>query len=149
MNKTVYVVECGEYSSKYVAALFSDSDSAAAYARANEGHVMEYDLDEPLSENETRQLRRGEHRYQVSMDINGLNAQANESWEPLEKPVEYLHARIDRDGTPRRINGQCWATSETHAIKIINDRRTQWIANGPHVGLEDRLAARWFVVSTE
>ena len=42
MSTTVFAVMCGEYSSKYLAAVFTDRDNADAYARANKGWVEEH-----------------------------------------------------------------------------------------------------------
>ncbi len=51
MSKTVYIVTCGEYSDYRILAVFSDKETAEAYAKLDVGYdgpsVEEWDLDVP------------------------------------------------------------------------------------------------------
>ena len=128
MTKTVWAVMCGAYSAKYLAAVFTEHDRADAFARANDGYVDEYDLDPPLGEAEQRHLRPGEHFYDVTMDVDGQDAEAWEDWSTSTD--RYLQCRINKEWQAQRLSGSCWATSEEHAIKILNERRGFWLAQG-------------------
>lgn len=124
MTKTVYVVEGGAYSDKYVAAVFSNRDDANALAYTiDPSGVYELELDPELSEAEKRHIRPGEYAYNMAMDTDGNNAQA---WETWREPANELWARNDL----KRLSSSCWATSEQHAIKILNERRSAWLAAG-------------------
>jgi hypothetical protein len=141
---TVYVVEFGAYSDSYVGGVYTSEDEANAVARTNDGYVSSYELDPPLSEAERRHLRPGECVYRVSMGADGNDAQANPHWGP--EPSGDLSVRVDSDNVARRLSGDCWARSEEHAIKILNDRRSQWVAMGSLVGgqVEPRVSG-WYV----
>lgn len=135
----VYVVELGAYSDRYVAAVFTNEDQAAAYARANDGTVGHFDLDPELGEDEKRHLRPGQHAYSFSMDYDGNQAQA---WEIWKDPDESLRVRVS-GGKPVRLAGGCWASSEKHAIKILNEKRTGWLIGGQRVGRPTNTTS-WF-----
>ncbi len=120
----IYLVEIGAYSDRYIAGAFSKRDDADAYARRHEGHVLCVTVDEEQFDEETRRfLRPGEHSYHVAMAAGGNDAEAEEMW---TDPQDYLNVW----GNNERFTGECWASSEEHAIKIVNDRRTQWLAIG-------------------
>ena len=129
----VYVVTFGGYSDSYVGGVYTDRDNADAAARANDGYVESMELDPPLSEAEQRYLRPGEHIYSVSMNVDGSGAQASEVWS-VESGVPELRVRVDSNNVPRSLSAICWARSEEHAIEILNDRRSQWLAMGALVG---------------
>ncbi len=131
MNETVWAVMCGAYSDKYLAAIFTDHDKADAYARAYDGHVSEYELDEVLDEKAARHLRPGEHLYTVAMDADGQNAGAWEYWKG--QADTFLDVRISKEGIAQRLSADTWATSEQHAIKILNERRSFWLAQSSPV----------------
>ncbi len=140
---TVYVVEFGAYSDSYVGGVYTSQDEANAVARIDGGYVSSYELDPPLSEAEQRHLRPGEHGYQVSMGMDGNDSTINEIWGEVS---DGLSVRLNSDDKARRLSGSCWARSEEHALKIMNDRRTQWIAMGSLVGgqVEPRVSG-WYV----
>lgn len=121
----IYLVECGEYSGRYVAGAFRTAEEADAAARAWDGYVTEVDFGE-LGDKEKRFLRPGERQYHVSMDSDGNNAEASATWSAAE---DLLSVRI-RDEKPQRFSCTCWAPSEQGAIKILNERRSAWLA-GP------------------
>ncbi len=137
----VYVVTFGAYSDSYVGCVYTNQDDADATARAGGGYVEEHELDLPLSEAETRHLRPGEHVYQVGMYVDGSGAHADKTWQP--RPHDGLFADVGYDNKVGYLKGTCWALSEEHAIKILNDRRSQWIAMGSLIGT--RKSDGWYV----
>ncbi len=129
----VYVVTHGAYSDTSVTGVYTSRDDANAVARTgDDGYVEEYDLDPPLTEKQARHIRYGESVYNVTMDLDGNDSQVNEHW--VSEVHDGLRVRVDSDNVARRLSGTCWARSEEHAIKIVNDRRSQWVAMGSLVG---------------
>lgn len=133
----VYIVECGEYSGRYIAAVFAEEALADAYARANDGSVDEFEVETTISEEEQRHLRPGERAYSVGMDVDGSGAQARAMW---STPEERLGVRM-RGGMPERFSFSCWASSEEHAIKQLNDRRSAWLSGPRMAGTRNTQAA--------
>lgn len=141
-GRVVYVVEYGSYSERYVAGVFTDRDAAAAFTRAGYGTLTEHEVTNELSPAAQRQLRPGERRYKVIMDRTGNEASAWESFAPVEDVLRHLWVQFYK-GNPVWFTGDCWASDEEHAIKILNDRRTQWLAMGAHTG-KAQLGGLWY-----
>jgi hypothetical protein len=125
----VYVVGFGSYSDQHNHAAYTSADHADAVARSTgteyePGWVDELELDPPLDEEVTIFIRPGERLYQVVMDGDGNNAQAWVGWD--KESTDRFGVAKDKS----RFSCETWATSEEHAIKILNDRRAQWIALG-------------------
>lgn len=120
----VYAVEAGSYSDRWIVGVWSDEDNADAVAREYDACVMDFDLDEPLSEKAARLKRPGIRTYHVTMEArSGQYARA----QPIFQQTD-LDERSCSNGT--LFGTGCWATSEEEAIKIANDRRTAWLAGG-------------------
>lgn len=136
---TVYIVECGEYSGRFIAAAYDNQDWADAYARANDGCVLEIEIEETLEEEAKRYLRPGERYYWVGMNRDGNDAQAWPQWNEKKATAPETFG-VQKGG--RRIVTGCWASSEEHAIKIVNDRRSRWLAvGGPEGTIEGKHPA--------
>lgn len=128
---TLYGIWYADYSNSYVGdAVYTSRDDADAVARASNGDIVEFEVDPPLNK-KTHKLRRpGERFYHTAMNCNGHKAQAWDSYPSELHPAEDMSVRVNKGGEVERFNVACWAEDEKHAIKIANDRRTQWIAAG-------------------
>lgn len=123
-RRMVYVVRAGEYSDTWTVGVYTKPDHADAVARAKDGYVEDFEIDPALDEDAVRHLRPGERLYQVLMRRDGQEARAWPQWSgdaDMYLSANYAH---------HNIVGRCWATSEEHAIKIVNDRRIAWLAAG-------------------
>lgn len=137
----VYLVTSGSYSDYAVRAVFSTNALAEAFIEACQGkicsefnNVEEFDLD-PQGE-----AIRGKYRpFRVEMNIDGNNANAVEMDEDF--CGDYCGALVPRGSywwrrgynypPPDRFRGNVLARDKNHAIKILNEKRTQWIAEHP------------------
>lgn len=119
---TIYVVTQGDYSDYHICGVYSTEENATRaaelFSRANQAcDVEEYELD-ILSD-----CPNGMLPYIVLMEQNGnaaadriSAAQVPREWKPF--------------GDGLRVCFEMYACSETHAIKIANERRLQLIASG-------------------
>lgn len=125
-SKSIWVIEQGEYSDYHVVGIFSSKENAEKVLSIIEPSydppkIVEYKLDPGVEE-----LNQGLTPYSVLMEANGDTVH-------VEKYLVY-----DFNSTPKfsilrtikRILAIVFATSETHAVKIVNERRIQMIANG-------------------
>jgi len=126
----VYLVEYGEYSDKGISSVHTNRDEANAIARNDGSQVLEYELDEPFDENARPYLRPGEYQYLVRMMHDGNRASVIEEFDKTYNEARCLWVNS------QWINGRCWARSEGKAIKIINDRRSGWLAAGKPNGVK-------------
>lgn len=127
----VYGIWYADYSNSYVGGgVYTNRDDAAAVARESGGDIEEFEIDPPLSETATKLRRPNESFFWVGMDRDGNEAQAREEYFAKEPPSERADVRVNADGKAQRFNSHTWAKDEKHAIKIVNDRRRQWIAQG-------------------
>lgn len=122
---TIYVVEAGMYSDRYIVGAFTSVDNADAVARAENARVIDVEVDSPLSAEHKRHLRPGERLYHVLMKADGNDVTTDVIFEDLDTSGrDRYSARYDR------LMFRCWATSPEHAIKIANERRTGWLLGG-------------------
>lgn len=125
----LYGIWHADYSDSYVGdSVYSSQDDAEAVCRAGGGRLIEFELDRPLDEKEHKLRRPGERVYWVGMDTDGNGAQANVRYHAAEDEAS-TRIRV-ADGLALRFHIQTWAHDEQHAIKIANDRRAQWLAEG-------------------
>lgn len=118
----VWAVTVGAYSSAYVAAVFSDEDTAYEWAYDNDGHIDEFALDETAP----RKLKRGERYWDVRMSPDGNGAQATVcEWKPPHGDDGLFYGEHHEE-----LTATVMADSEEKAIKIVNDRRSGWLAAG-------------------
>jgi hypothetical protein len=134
MKTTVFAVECGEYSDYHVLGVYSTREKAQAMLNAifrpngdgtykvgygdDQPTIVEWDLDPGVEE-----LQQGYVRFEVEMKRDG--------------EVRHVREQIDGCGvTPRfyshpwALRADVWAKNNNHAVKIVNERRAQMIANG-------------------
>jgi len=136
-NKSVWVIECGQYSDYRVVGVFSSEEYAIKicellnagreYAKAT---VAEWPLDPAVED-----LNAGRHLYEVTMlrdgsververetlDIDNLDGNAK-IWMRSASP--YYRGKGVEDCLVKTV----FAEDDVHAIKIVNERRTQLIA---------------------
>jgi len=137
---SVFLVTQGEYSGYGVVAAFSALDSANAFVDARvqpdsrgrvdySWRVEEYGLDEPDPAGD--KARAGLVVWRVEMARDGTATEAG----------TIALGRTDSDyigvfrhnwghGNAERLVVIAWARDEKHAVKIANEKRTQWIASG-------------------
>jgi len=126
-SKSIWIIEQGEYSDYHVVGIFSTKENAekafhiidsSSYASPK---IVEYKLDPGVEE-----LNQGLTLYNVLMEANGDTVH-------VEKFLVYDFDDIPEISiliTTKRILAMIFATSKTHAVKIVNERRIQMIANG-------------------
>lgn len=128
--KSVWVIEAGEYSDYQVVGVFSTRENAELVASAiGYGSIAEWDLDPGVDG-----LRQGHPRFRVlmlrdgsveSVEVQeGWNAETFYVWPRSREPI------YAGKGIPDALNAWVWARDEKHAVKIVNEKRAQMIANG-------------------
>ncbi len=122
---TVYIVELGEYSDRYVAGVYS-SEANAKLAFPG-GDITPCDLDQGLD-----MVQAGLLPYSVQMFRDGHVESASNtqnmamSKEPYARVVQRQWGRDRRDV----LCVSLWAKDRAHAIKAANERRAHIIAAG-------------------
>lgn len=131
---TVWVVEEGEYSDYRVVGVFTSEANADLIASRVGGTVAEWPLDPAVAE-----LNQGLRVYAVQMQKDGtvdrcerqdLSAYGIETagsvtmWRRSQAPA------YAGKGIADVMNANVWAADKTHAIKIVNEHRAEFIASG-------------------
>jgi hypothetical protein len=126
--KEVWIVEEGEYSDYHVSGIFStEKDAQRACDVINDGDgwsrasISKRQLDPSVDE-----MNAGLVQFDVSMRINGDIKHCKVTNFIVLKP-----SLIHRKNSPRwedGVYGSVWAKDQTHAIKIVNEKRAQFIA---------------------
>lgn len=137
---TVYIVTHGEYSDYWIVGAFSTEEKAQEYIDAFKNNkqrnymygdfneIEEYDLDE--LDKCTIMTKQGNKFYCVYMYRNGDAEVSDKYPEPIDefeliKPPKGMYA-----DNRWYIRLTLWAKSPEHAVKIVNEKRAQLIANG-------------------
>jgi hypothetical protein len=117
---TIYVVTTGEYSDYGVAGVYTTKEEAEAVKAVlrDANDVAEYVLGEGIDK-----ATQGLYPYLVVMHYNGNGAMAH-CQSGLE--LNPFHA----EAFNMAVSMSCWARDEQHAIKILNEKRIQWLAEG-------------------
>jgi hypothetical protein len=136
--KMVYVVSSGSYSDYRINAIFSTKKLAEEFKRvvsdSDYNAIEVYELDP----NTTDMIKRGYSIWLVHMLIDGSTERVRKS-ETTRYDVENMGHSIWRrtqapaykgKGIPDILTSTVWAKTEKQAIKIVNEHRTQMIANG-------------------
>lgn len=126
----VYVVTSGDYSDYCIDAIFSTPEKAQEYMEVvtdnNYNDIQEYEVDIPIDADDFEKyswkglLSFGYKSFFVDMLKNGDGADA------YQKHVSGTYCKIEQD----HLHATVWAKNEEHAIKIVNEKRIQMIANG-------------------
>lgn len=136
----VWVVECGEYSDYRVVGVFSSEANAQLVADAirageyGEGpDVAKWELDPAVDA-----LNQGHRLWYVVMLRDGaverVDRQTLSAYE-IGHTAAHIWKRTKAPaykgkGIPDALTMTVWAKDETHAVKIVNEKRAQMIANG-------------------
>lgn len=126
----IYVVTSGSYSDYGIDAIFSTKEMAQAFIDGiktpyEEMRIGEWELDPHLKD-----LKKGRKAYRVTMSKEGkVREVANESSTYILNRVEYgFPPGISFQDNKKIMNCSCFADDEKHAIKIVNEKRIQFIA---------------------
>jgi hypothetical protein len=133
--KTVWVIEQGEYSGYRVTGVFTSEENAQFIAdrinaieqgRYGEATVDEWPLNPGIDE-----INKGLSKWRIGMLKNGNVYYAEPDDARLVDINEsYFYLQEAYGERPEMIVSKVWARDEQHAVKIVNERRTQMIANG-------------------
>lgn len=137
-RKTVWVIEQGEYSDYSVRGVFSSKENAervaVLYKRdwGDAPEVNEWVLDPAVEEtlqglvkwNVTLRRDGTVERCEQSTYYGNLNESVN-LWERTKAP-----AYRDKPDVEDALMAEVWAKGSEHAVKIVNERRAEWIALG-------------------
>jgi len=130
---TVWALEDGDYSDYHVIGVFSSEANAKLAAIQFGGSVVEWPLDPAVDE-----INAGLSTFIVWMHRDGY-VERCETWQPspYHPNGEMMLWRRSQApayrGTPKAIdiiNATVWARDENHAVKIVNEHRSQLIASG-------------------
>lgn len=134
-NQYIWVIEDGKYSDYGVLGVFSTEQHAQLARQRVGGTIAKWPLDPRVHE-----MRQGYKQYRVQMLRNGDVTQCKEKCQIKDLDVrndisilEYSRSRYYEQHPPVPpdcMDATVWAKDETHAIKIVNEYRTQWIAEG-------------------
>jgi hypothetical protein len=124
---SVFLVTSGRYSDYTVVAVFSTREAAEAYLPGvpdGNSSIAEFELDPATPP----VLREGQYVYRVDMRLNGDVIQVFDCHEPAGAYVnwDWLSVHVTDVG----IRDFVIASSEEHAVKIVNERRLQYLATG-------------------
>lgn len=129
MMKTVWVIETGEYPDYRVEGVFSTKERAEAVNAKVGGEVSEWPLDPAFNE-----LKKGYSVFLGEMLRDGTVERCS-PWDFEVTPRMTIWRRLEAPADagknmPDCLHGTVWAKDSTHAIKIMNEKRTQMIAMG-------------------
>src|SRR5262245_5421955 len=132
-EKKVYLVTSGSYSDYGVNAVFDSRELAEAMIRGRDG----YSIEEFVLNPGEQQYRAGQSLRSVTMRHDGSGVVVCDfgfAMEPSEDRI-FIEQEQGWEPGPRAIVAfvlECdvWSKDETHAIKVANERRGQWIADG-------------------
>lgn len=128
----VWIIEDGDYSDYHIIGIFSSKENANMIREKTGGEVREWFLDPCVKEinKDYRQyhiymLKNGDVETIKSMDFNSYWLEGKTYvWERSKAPA-YQGKNIEDV-----LDSIVWAKNEKHAIKIVNEKRGQMIANG-------------------
>lgn len=137
--KTIYAVNSGDYSDYRVDALFSSKKLAEEHMASipdnSYNEIEEFQLDPPIVD----LLKRGYSVWNVHMLKNGdterVERTNNEKWNITDVPTHNIWERTKARAYQGKdiqdiLTSMVWAKTEKAAVKIVNEKRVQMIANG-------------------
>ena len=121
----VWVIEDGEYSGYRVVGVYSSRENAKkALATFDSGSIARWPLNPNIDE-----INQGMSRWRVFMRGDGT-VEAVDISKSSHESIDYV-AKTGHSSRPFPfISSTVWATDETHAVKIVNEKRAQAIAEG-------------------
>lgn len=136
--KKVYAVSSGSYSDYRVDAIFSSrklaEDFIATIKDNNYNDIEEYEIDPPTVD----LICRGYSVWRVHMLKDGTTERVERMGNDKYDVMNIGHAIWERTkapayqgkGIPDILTSTVWAKTKRQAIKIVNEKRTQMIAEG-------------------
>ena len=136
--KSVWFVEQGSYSDYRVVGVFSTREKADFVAKTinDREHYGDASVDERPLDPFVKELNAGLRMYTVIMSEDGTVERCEYDEERIEESSVRLWDRKSapfykgKRGVVNAVTASVWARDDVHAIKIVNERRTQMIANG-------------------
>lgn len=117
----VWVVEEGNYSSRQVVGVFDNEDLANIFAKAHDGEVSEWELNQHQKE-----IREGLMPWWVSFDEAGnVHAASHSGWGSAASTIRH---RSHSSTSDLIYCTGILARDCNHAIKIASERRMQFLA---------------------
>ena len=137
--KKVFAVNSGSYSDYGINAIFSSRKLAEEYMAAVKNNdyneIAVYELDPPT----VNLIRSGYSVWCVLMLNDGtterINREENDYYAIDDVPKHWIWKRTEAPaykgkGIPDALQSTVWAKTEKAAVKIVNEKRAQMIANG-------------------
>ena len=137
--KKIFAVSSGSYSDYRVNAVFSTEELAQEYMdvvkQSDYNDIEEYEVDPPA----VNLLRSGYSVWRVLMLHDGVVESVarteNEYYDVEGTPRHWIWERTQapafkNKGIPDALDSRVWAKTEKQAVKIVNEKRTEMIANG-------------------
>ena len=140
MTRTIWVVEQGNYSDYRVVGVFSTKENAQLVADAINKDTAAYDkaeVDEWPLDPAVDELNKGMRLHRVVMRKDGTveqcDAQDSITYSSINDEVRMWYrtratAYRNEPNVEDALMATVWATDDTHAVKIVNEHRTRFIA---------------------
>lgn len=132
--KKVYIVTSGEYSDYHINKVFSTFEKAKEFTEAftkpsDDEYRYEYRIEEyELDSQDVALKNKGYSVWDVWMLKNGDTQKVKKA--ELEDIDQDLETWIrSTAGIPDVLRSAVWAKTGSHAVKIVNEKRVQMIAN--------------------
>jgi hypothetical protein len=130
----IYLVTHGSYSDYSIVGAFSTEANAEEFRKrvCPEGEIEPYEVDDWLP-----QIRDGLRLFTVRMAADGTVEKVEESNAGVYDDPRYHLEKTREQPSPEiwygkvLLVGYMFARDEKHAVKIMNDRRTQYLATHP------------------
>lgn len=127
-KKSVWLITSGEYSDYGIEGIFSTEENAKlAYEllKSNDRYDSIHEPREWILDGDLDKVKQGKKLYRVSMKLNGDVISVNLSITISEKEMFRENSNFNIENY---FYGVCWAKDEKHAIKIVNEKRIQYLA---------------------
>ena len=132
---TVYLIETGEYSDRDIIAVFSNKEAANLFASLNDGHVLEFEVDDTTVEelnNEIQEMINTESLgYRFEFDRHGEVSNKEESRKIASINSEFLEPTIDfNDHIFIAVCAKNMDSDEEYnrCLKIASDKRAKFLS---------------------
>ena len=125
----VYVVTAGKYSDYHIVAIFTDEKVANKY---NEEMLLNDNSVLTMETDVVEESPVGLYPYEVYMEYDGtvaiLHRISIDDFKPCENLINFKHGVKHGDKNENYLKALVYAKDKEHAVKIVNEKRTQMIA---------------------
>lgn len=121
----VYIVQCGDYSDRHVAAVFSTKDLADEAARTMFGDVDEFDVDPEFVRRNEGVVIFDVYSMANSVEVDRVSACPHSLFTDYAEHASLQEVSKWASGV---LATKCFAMDEAHATKIAADRFRQHVA---------------------